>query len=153
MVDDEALTRLREDIKKNGKARVLVGVLGGSSGRVAGDALNNAEIGAVHEFGVVTQNIPQRSWLRMPVIQELPAALKVTDKQLWHKIIVKKGIKGALGILGAYAIDTIHLAFETGGFGTWKPLKARTIKRKGSSAILIDTAQLRQSVTAEVVDK
>lgn len=152
-VDDDTLKMLQEDIKKNGKARVRVGVLGATSGRVSGDSLNNAEIGAAHEFGVASKNLPMRSFLRMPVIQELPQALQATDKQLWHKIILKKGIKGALGILGAYAMDVIHLAFETSGFGTWAPLKPRTIKRKGSNAILIDTAQLRQSITSEVVAK
>lgn len=179
-VDTDTLTRIREDIQKNGKARVHVGILGGSAGRVgegkavkpsavvakgwdaaslekaqrereANQGITNPELGAIHEFGVVDSNIPSRSFLRMPVIQELPAALKATNRDQWHKIIVTKGIKGALGILGAYALDVIHLAFDTGGFGAWQPLKPRTIKRKGSNAILIDTAQMRQAITAEVV--
>ena len=86
----------------------------------------------------------------MPVITQLPAALSATDKQLWHKVIIKKGVIGALELLGAYALDSIHLAFETGGFGLWQKLKRATIRRKKSSAILIDTAQLRQSITAEI---
>lgn len=151
VVDKTAFDALRADIKANGRARVRVGILGGNAARVSGDTLNNPSLGAVHEFGVVTKGIPARSFLRMPVIQELPAALLLTDKTLWQKIILKKGILGALGILGAYAIDTIQLAFDTGGFGSWQPLSKRTIKIKGSSAILIDTAQLRQSITAEVV--
>lgn len=150
-LDNDALKRLKEDIAVNGKARVRVGILGPNAGRVSGDTLNNPSLGAVHEFGVVTKNIPARSFLRMPVIQQLPAALEVTNKQLWHQVIVKKGILGALGLLGVYCLDVIHLAFDTGGFGSWAPLKARTIKRKGSNAILIDTAQMRQAITAEVV--
>lgn len=151
-VDTDALQRLKQDIQRNGKARVHVGILGGSGARISEPSgLTNPELGAIHEFGVVDKNIPSRSFLRMPVIQQLPVALQATNKGQWHKVILAKGIKGALALLGVYAIDVIHLAFETGGFGFWQALKARTIKRKGSSAILIDTAQLRQSITAEVV--
>lgn len=149
-INTDALDALRRDVEKNGKARVHVGILGASNGRIS-EELGNAELGAVHEFGVVDKNIPSRSFLRMPVIQELPGALKATNKATWQKIILKKGIIGALGLLGSYALDVIHLAFETGGFGFWQALKARTIRRKGSSAILIDTAQMRQAITAEVV--
>lgn len=151
-VDTDTLAAIREDFVKNGRARVHVGVLGGFDARKE-EGIGNAGLGAVHEFGVVSKGIPSRSFLRMPVLNELPAALKVTDRALWHKVIVKQGILGALALLGAYALDVIHLAFETGGFGFWQSLKPRTVRRKGSSAILIDTAQLRQSITAEVFDK
>ena len=151
-VDDELLQKIKADFAKNGKARVHVGVLGGFDGRQSkeGEAAGNASIGAAHEFGVISRNLPARSFLRMPVITQLPAALSATDKQLWHKVIIKKGVIGALELLGAYALDSIHLAFETGGFGLWQKLKRATIRRKKSSAILIDTAQLRQSITAEI---
>lgn len=152
-VDDELLQKIKADFAKNRRARVRVGVLGGFDCRqstAAGATIGNASLGAVHEFGVISKNIPARSFLRMPVITQLPAALLATDKQLWHKIIIKNGIQGALALLGAYALDAIHLAFDTGGFGLWQKLSRYTIRRKKSSAILIDTAQLRQSITAEV---
>lgn len=155
-VDDEILERIKKDFAANGRARVHVGVLGGFDARQAitdtegAEPISNAALGAVHEFGVIGQNIPARSFLRMPVITQLPAALLATDRTLWHRVLIKDGIKGALALLGAYALDVIHLAFETGGFGLWQALKPRTIRRKGSSAILIDTAQLRQAITAEL---
>ncbi len=155
-VDTDTLERVRADFAEQGKKRVHVGILGGFDARTGGDdgePIGNAQLGAVHEFGVVSKNIPARSFLRMPVIAQLPAVLKATSRDHWHKVILKNGILGALGLLGGYALDAIHLSFETGGFGTWQRLKARTIKRKGSSAILIDTAQLRQSITAEISDK
>lgn len=154
-VDTDTLERVRADFAEQGKKRVHVGVLGGFDARVGGEGepIGNAQLGAVHEFGVVSKNIPARSFLRMPVISQLPAVLKATSRDHWHQVILKKGILGALGLLGGYALDAIHLAFETGGFGTWQRLKKRTIKRKGSSAILIDTAQLRQAVTAEIFDR
>lgn len=151
VVDKTALDALRKDIQTNGRARVRVGILGGNAARVSGDTLNNPSLGAVHEFGVIGKGIPSRSFLRMPVIQELPQALLLTNKGTWQKVILKKGLLGALELLGAYALDVIQLAFDTGGFGSWAPLSKRTIKLKGSNAILIDTAQMRQSITAEVV--
>ncbi len=181
-VDDELFQRLRADVMKNRRARVHVGVLGGFGARAEGGQ-TNAEIGAVHEFGVVAghagtakgqrdrklggpnarlanKNLPARSWLRMPVLTALPDALKKTQQGQWHAIFIKQGLIGALRLLGAYALDVIHLAFETKGFGSWAPLAAATVRRKkakgggaaGPTAILIDTAQLRQSITAEVVN-
>jgi hypothetical protein len=176
-LDDTTLKAVLADFAKNGKARVHLGILGGSadrnlpapkvhfedfwdkteSGKAAKQttigAPNNAEIGAAHEFGIVDKNLPARSWLRMPIITELPSALSVTNKDLWHRVIITKGILGALALLGAYAFDVIQLAFDTGGFGHWAALSKRTIARKGSAAILIDTAQMRQAITAEVFDK
>lgn len=156
-VDTETLARIRDDFAKNGQARVRVGVLGGHTARMPvegedGDA-TNATIGAVHEFGSVSKKLPMRSWLRMPILSALPEALLKTDRQLWGRTIIKLGIRGALGLLGAYALDVVHLAFESGGFGLWPRLKPYTIRKKKSSAILIDSAQLRQAVTAEIFDK
>lgn len=173
-VDTDTLERIRDDFRVNGKARVHVGILGGYDERAEAPTVNyearhdaiesgedvkepgapigNAALGAVHEFGSISRGIPMRSFLRMPVINEMPAALQATDRRLWHRILIEKGIRGALGLLGAYALDVIHLAFDTGGFGAWAPLKPRTVRRKKSSTILIDSAQLRQAITAEIVD-
>lgn len=180
-VDTEALSRLMADVAKNRNARVHVGVLGKHTVRAEGQALSNADIGAIHEFGVLggfadtprgqrarklggpsakgeKRNIPARSWLRMPVLTHLPDQLKKMQRGLWQQVILKRGIRGALAVLGAAAVASIQEAFATGGFGQWAPLAPFTVRSKlakqggkGKVAILIDTAQLRQSVTAEVV--
>lgn len=174
VVDDRDLRRVRADLARNRDARVKVGVLGskasrkfdieravvsrhdGKDQRVAVKrpaAMNNAELGAIHEFGSVIHNLPSRSFLRMPLIWKLPIALKNQSPERWTRLLVKRGILAWLDVLGAVALSIIQAAFASGGFGRWQPLKAFTIRRKGSAAILIDTAQLRQSVTAEVVRK
>lgn len=183
-VDDEIWEKIKTDLKRNARARVHVGVLGAYAGRSDDkEEATNAEIGAVHEFGMVggymgtkqaqkarklggpnarleNRNLPARSWLRMPVLAVLPQYLSRAKPGEWQRVLVAKGILGTLELLGAKALDVIHQAFETGGFGSWAPLKAATIRRKrakgsaaGPTAILIDTAQLRQSVTAEVVNR
>ncbi|WP_252715295.1 hypothetical protein [Acinetobacter junii] len=52
-------------------------------------------------------------------------------------------------ILGMQAAADVQMYMVNGKFA---PLKAKTIKRKGSSKPLIDTGQLRQSITYKVVD-
>ena len=57
------------------------------------------------------------------------------------------------GITATVVIDD---AFASGGFGEWATLKPKTVKRKTKNgkkgdAILIDTGDLRRSITYEVV--
>ena len=133
-------------------ARVQVGVLG-SGGRT--DGQTNAQVGNYHEqalgaaameMGSISGRVPQRSFIKMPLENYLDDA-RTTN---WFEAIQKRGLSGALKTLGLMGEKTIQRAFSTGGFGTWKKLSARTIRRKGSSAILIDTSQLRRSISSRL---
>ena len=48
--------------------------------------------------------------------------------------------------LGETSLDDVDKRFMTGGYGTWKPLSPKTIKRKGHGFILIDTGAMYASV-------
>lgn len=175
-IKTDALAALRAELEKNKSKRVQVGVLGGNDARSGdesgGYVAGNAEIGVAHEFGLIGgqlpqavrakaglskepaksgRSLPERSFLRMPVITQLPEAIKAQGKENWRKAILQKGVVFALKNLGILAEGVIQDAFKTGGFGTWAKLKPATIRRKKSDAILIDTAQLRQSITSRVV--
>lgn len=136
--------------------------------------LNNPTLGLMHEFGTkaVTESfpsgergpgavatfqivsrraIPARSFLRMPLMTRLQSKLDEIGRGVWRAIILKRGVRAALGALGTVARNLVDSAFATRGFGQWAPNSPMTIRRKGSSAPLIDTAQLRKSVTYEVV--
>lgn len=128
---------------------VKVGVLG-SKGTAAhkGTTLNNATIGLIHEKGSMTRNIPRRSFLDMPLNTEGQKEIYKNQKVLWSEMI-KGTVKTVYKILGVIGENTVHKAFDTGGFGRWAPLKPSTIRRKRSSAILIDTRQLEGSITSE----
>lgn len=109
--------------------------------------LSNADLGAIHEFG--GGNSPARSWLRLPL----------TKKAAW---IVAQAARGAKQLLAAGRMDEVLArmgisaevsiidAFETDGWGTWPPNAPSTIAKKGSSAPLIDTGQLKRSVMSKV---
>lgn len=52
--------------------------------------------------------------------------------------------------LGIACENVIQDAFSSGGFGFWKFILPSTVRRKGSARELIDTGQLRRSITSKV---
>lgn len=131
---------------------VQVGVMGKKAMRKGKDATaTNAELGAIHEFGSQTKGIPARSWLRMPLHQQTEQI--IGDTAAGSMELAKAGNKiGILKVLGIACENAIQRAFGSHGFGGWAPDKPATIKQKKSSAPLIDTGQLRRSVSSRVVN-
>ena len=113
----------------------------------------NAEIGLKHEKGSFSENIPRRSFLEMPLVVKGNQLLRIKDF-LWRKF--ETGQRDYLTIykqLGLMAEVIIQKAFATRGYGKWRPNSPRTVAEKGSDAPLIDTAQLRRSITSRVVTR
>ena len=143
------------DLRKvlDAKLQARVGILGSDATTAReteeGKAQTNSEIGIKHEFGVRGEKIPKRSFLREP-IQE-----KFEDETVKHKKSFKKSfesgnIKQVYQKLAVIAEGIVLQAFATAGFGKWAPNTAVTVARKGSDTPLIDTAQLRKSITSDV---
>lgn len=164
------LTALNATLKTAGNLHVRVGILGehvvrplDAKGHTRPRAkridrnwnvepITNPELGAIHEFGDPKNHIPARSFLMMPLLTKLPGQIEKIGKAVWRALILKQGLRLALKQLGVLGENQVQEAFNTGGFGQWKPLAASTIKRKGSAAILIDSAQMAKSVTSAVTD-
>ena len=110
---------------------------------------DNVTLGLIHEFGSPTQKIPARSFLRMPIITKAKQITKMMskNKELYEKEISKGNILKIFQDLGIYCEQIIQNAFETKGFGTWRDKK---IVKDGKDMPLIDTGQLRRSITSEV---
>jgi len=143
-------------------AYLKVGILGDYAGRTPDETgtkrkdsdLTNPQLGLWHEFGSKKVNLPERSFLRMPILLHLGDKLKsMASPEQWKDIIVKHGFIHLLDMVGNECIGLIADAFHTGGFGFWEKLKPRTIARKKNSDILIDTGQLQRSITYAVVLK
>lgn len=105
------------------------------------------EIATIHEFGAPAAGIPARSFLRATV-DEQQSAIRADQ----HKLAVdflsgKIGISVALDRLGARVAAKIK---ERIARGIEPPLAARTVARKKSTKPLVDTGQLRSSITWEV---
>ena len=125
---------------------VKVGILGDKTDRKGG-AKTNAEIGARHEFGE-----EGRSFLRMPLIEEFQKYLdkaKVFDEETLIKVIEDGKLNEWITKIGIVAEQVIGDAFATGGFGRWKP---SNMKYKKVHQTLVETTQLRDSITSEVFD-
>lgn len=146
-----------ERFKDIGKPKVYIGVpSGGSRKKRRKDKLtiiankyatNNATILAAHELGAPSRGIPARPVL-VPTIQK--NSQKYVD-------LMAQGIKNALANgtdpnvvyekIGIVASNDVKDYFVSGSF---KPLDQKTIDRKGSSKPLVDTGELRSSITYEV---
>jgi len=113
------------------------------------DGFGNVQLGAVHEFGSYSRNIPARSFLRVPLMGHGKDIIKdCADVAL--QAFVDGDPKKAYKVLGIAGEAVVQKAFETSGDGKWPGLKPATIARKGSSMPLIDTGSLRRSVTSAV---
>ncbi len=143
------LLEIRAEMKKRYAARV--GVLGQKANRNSGEK-TNADIGLVHEMGSLSRKIPRRSFLEMPLTLKMPEYAKRFGADLM-KAIDEGNLRPAFTRLGIKGEQVVQLAFASRGFGVWPANAPSTIARKGSSQPLIDTAQLRRSITSDVVTK
>ena len=115
------------------------------------DGTKIVTVGRWHEYGL--GNNPRRSFLRVPMIDK-QFIIQKHIKEGWVNILSGKStaIK-ELGKLGIVGQEISKGAFTTGGYGKWEKLKPQTIKRKGSSEILIDKSKLVNSIHNWIVDK
>ena len=122
----------------------------GRPSKTLGSDLTNAEIGAIHEFGQISRKIPQRSFLWMPLKLYLQDEINKKASVL-NRLISVADILKMYETLGIVAENVVQGAFQSGGYGNWQALSPITISRKGSDKILVDTAQLRRSITSRVI--
>jgi phage gpG-like protein len=143
----DGLDKLLKALKK--PPSIKVGILGSNDSR-NGKASSNATVGAAHEFG--TSTLPQRSFLRVPLSDNLSKALQKAG--LLEKKVIAEAVKtgSLIKLLKQIAItaEAVVLdAFDTGGDGKWKP---SNMTKKKNQQTLVETQQLRNSITSEVAE-
>ena len=143
----KGLDQLKANLNTNLVAKV--GIFSDNNSREDGE-LSNSEIGARHEFGVLGEGLPRRSFLRDPIELKRKQLLKTVERIIKANIAKKDAPRLILELVGIAGEAIVQEAFETGGFGTWAPLSDITIANKKSSSILIDTSQLRGAVISKV---
>ena len=143
--DMAKLRAIEEQVGKSYVARV--GIMGNKTTRTSDSGKRtptNAEIGLVHEKGSISRNIPARSWLEQPLVFRSEKLLEGA-KQLFDNM-TKENIYASYSLLGKNAEAIIQEAFDVGGLGIkWPAPKYR------DGSPLIDTGQLRRSVSSTVV--
>ena len=158
----DGLHTLQRQAEELGGLRAQVGLFQETAGRSvkrAGRLDNNPQLGSVHEFGLsysilstgATVVIPPRSWLRMPLALHLTKSIRESGALFWFTKLHTLGPRRMLQHLGVVGEEIIQEAFRTGGYGFWKKLRPQTAKKKGSTKILIESAQLRKAISSRVV--
>ena len=107
------------------------------------------DLAAIHEYGAPSRNIPERSFLRASITLNQGKYGKYLLGEVKDLLLLRTTPTKIKQVLGMQAAADVQMYMVNGKF---TPLKAKTIKRKGSSKPLIDTGQLRQSITYRVVD-
>lgn len=152
----------KEMLRELNKYEAKVGILKDKKHDKDSD-FSTAELGAVHEFGSLSGNIPARSFLRLTEQEkgaEMTAFVKGQEDKIIERVI-KKDSKTVLKRLALKWLSFVHECFETEGFGGWEPLDDKTLaarERKrfkdgqGGVMILQDTGALERSITYEVTN-
>lgn len=163
---DLGLERIKRELRILDRGRALVGWPGngrkhrevthfrqknGNVGRrksKAPGSVDVATIAIIHEFGSPKNNLPARPVMRQ-TNQRHARELQGFTRRLLLAIYGGRILPSkALAQLGVFWEGKIKQTFRDGVFA---PLRPATIARKGSSKPLIDSGQLRQSVTSVVV--
>lgn len=142
---DTQLKAVQEAVRELKKHEVLVGIPQEKNSKRG--SVTNAELLFIHTNGSPVRGIPARPVLQ-PAIEHdkerVGTALgKAVDAAANGK---KEQVLPALekaGMLGA----NVCKAWFTNPSNGWKPNKPETVKRKNSSRPLIDTSEMRKSIT------
>jgi hypothetical protein len=140
---DKGKDRIDKEIALFKKGFTAVGYPGKGTTSLDG-SIDLVDIAVIHEYGSEANNIPARPFMQMTLDKSHKEARDILAT------MYKKVLKGhttareALSIVGEWYTGMIKHTLVTGAF---IPLKPATIAAKKSSRPLIDTGQLRNSVT------
>jgi hypothetical protein len=151
---DRGLNSRVDALRDFARYEVVVGVLGDRGGDRAepGSDLTVLDVAIIHEFGAPDADppIPERSFVRAYVDEnhdQIRAWLRAGVARVFAGAIT---VRQAFETLGAQVAAGIQARIAA---GIDPPLADSTVERKGSSVPLIDTGQLRSSVTYLVREK
>lgn len=140
----DMMARINQGLAQN--VAILVGITSGAGAEPhpSVPALTVLDIGTIHEFGL---GVPQRSFIRAWFDKFQPTAKKQIAALMKAVVAGKYQKAQALELLGVRFVGECQRNMVTAPF---QPLSPITIARKGSSKPLIDTGQLRSSITFRI---
>ncbi|MWN31012.1 MULTISPECIES: hypothetical protein [unclassified Gilliamella] len=150
MSELEIVKRLKEVMKRAeqlNRIQLVVGIPSDENSRKESASITNAELGVIHEFGVPEKGIPERSFMRSTASEEAENLGRLGNARIAECLKGQKSAHDAFADVGAYLQGKIVEKITDGDFVA---NKEETAKRKKSSKPLIDTGQLRASITYEV---
>jgi len=133
---------------------VVIGVLGsagskqhdGHPGDLAVSLPTVVDLATWHEFGIPGR-LPERSFLRATIEQRKPDIIKRVSSEAKA---VLSGSRSGLDAWERVGLAVVGMVQERIAAGIPPALDPVTVERKGSDTPLIDTGQLRSSITHEV---
>jgi len=146
VVDNGYKALLKRLLGPQRQASLTVGIHDAEGGAAAnsGDA-TVAEVAAFHEFGL---GVPRRSFLA-DWADENEAQIKADLKKIGEAVVTGKLPSIEVG-LERYGLKSVGSIQQRISDGILPELEDATVARKGSSTPLIDTGQLRASITHKV---
>ena len=160
------LKQLMNSVHASDKWRAHIGILEDQTARYSAtkgsletsyrekSAKTNAFLGMIHHFGAISGHFPARPWLDVPwktgKRKILADALRGWRTEVKEKIIRSDFGRWFLRGVGFAYEEKLKSLFTA---NNWAPNAPATIRKKGSSSPLIDTGQLRRSISSEVVSK
>lgn len=106
-----------------------------------------ADVATWHEFGL---GVPERSFLRGYFDENRGRLLEMLRVEAKLVIAGKLSKEEALERFALKVQSEIQSRISVGGFGAYPENALSTIAKKGSSTPLVDTGQLRSSITTRV---
>ena len=143
----DAMKRLKVRVGVLNDAPKKEGTRTGKRGRQIQQAATLAEVAAAHEFG--TDKIPQRSFIRATVDLRASEIRAMQEKLAGQVLSGAISPETAMERLGIFTQGLIQARIAE---GIDPPLKPATIARKGSSKQLVDSGQLRSSITYQITE-
>lgn len=144
------LKQVMERAKQINQMQLVVGIPNNENSREESEGITNAELAMIHEFGVPEKGIPERSFMRSTASEESENLGRLSKAKITECIEGNASPHDVFATIGAYLQGKIVEKITDGEF---EPNNENTVKRKGSSKPLIDTGQLRASITYEVREK
>lgn len=147
---DIDFVKIISDLENN---EIVVGIPDANAGREGG-AISDASLLFIHTNGSPVRGIPPRPVIE-PAIEQDHVFQGICELMSNAALQLIEGNEGAMlsGLeeAGEYALAAVKAYFnEANG---WAPNKETTIRRKGSSAPLIDTGSMRGAITFQVRKK
>ena len=146
--DNGLLDRIRL-VARRYTAKVSVGYFGNEQHRPSitsgsPNPITMNSLAAIHELGL---GVPKRAFIEPALQQNRNKHIKYAGRQITPIIRRRQSLNNAWQGLGVMAVADVQKYMVT---ATFTPLAPAIIRRKGSSKPLIDTGQMRQSITYRV---
>lgn len=144
------LFAIRELERNNVLAGVPASKASRDSEEAGGAPINNAALGYIHNYGSPAANIPARPFMEPGIVsakKEIEKGLEMAADAAFDGKV--SGVQKGLNRAGIAAVTGIKLKINMGPFTPLKPstIAARRARGRTGTRPLIDTAQLRNSIT------